>query len=156
IGPDCPTWKVVLEDVPFPPDDVDEETTPTQWVLGSLSLPQGVDASQLAGRWISSAHSIASTGNGSFMLLCRNKDDWTKILRQGVTLLGQEIRARRFSQRTRRLQCIRCWEWGHSARSCKSTPVCVRCGGARHDPTEPVCKRTTCCRVCGATHRADA
>jgi len=49
-------------------------------------------------------------------------------------------------------QCLRCWGYGHNAKSCTRQQVCKRCAGA-HKATE--CTSTNDkCRNCGEAHRA--
>ena len=49
-------------------------------------------------------------------------------------------------------QCLRCWGYGHNAKSCTRQQICKRCAGP-HKATE--CTSTTDkCKNCGEAHRA--
>src|SRR5262249_9698694 len=131
IGPDQQVWKVVVEGLPAIGD---QGCVPLQTLLAykrpGFDSPVQLDESNA--EWITTQRARLESGYGNILVKVPMKMQRDLLLKRGIRFMGQELKVRRFSDHSRRLQCTRCRAWGHPTRGCSADRVCVRCGQAPH------------------------
>src|SRR5262249_1925682 len=94
-------WKVITEKVKVPLHDRARAVRGLN--VGDLAVPPTFTSAK------------EDSDESSILLVYWTKTARDAVVRRGVSCQGRWLCCRFFSNRNRRLQCVKCWRWGHAA-----------------------------------------